>query len=90
MDLACHIEVSGNNALLFAPLTNLRMTARSGETINSGDSASVRLSKSQVRCECALVPLYTGATRSNNVYCSVFRSRCPVISNFENVMIITP
>ncbi|XP_003382989.1 PREDICTED: uncharacterized protein LOC100632103 isoform X2 [Amphimedon queenslandica] len=90
LDLACHIEVSGSNALLFAPLTNLRMTARSGETIQSGDSASVRLAKSEVRCECALVPLYNGATRVNDVYCSVFRSRCPVTSNFENVIIITP
>ena len=90
MDLACHIEVSGSSALLFAPLTNLRMKARSGETIESGDSASVRLAKSEVRCECALVPLYDNAPRTNDVRCSVFRSRCPVTSNFENVMIITP
>ena len=76
--------------LIYAPLTNLRTAPRQGETINSGDSAADILSKSQMRCECALVALYDDAQRFNTVTCSVFRSRCPIVSNFQNVMIITP
>ncbi|XP_019855711.1 PREDICTED: uncharacterized protein LOC109584408 [Amphimedon queenslandica] len=87
LDLACHIEVLGNETVFFSPLTNLRMMARSGETIQSSDSASVKLAKSKVRCECAMVPLSTGATRNEEIHCQLYRSRCPFTSTFKSVLI---
>lgn len=95
MDVACHVDlapITGQPVgVFYAPLTNLRTEAQDGQSIDYGtDTAQQILAKSQMRCECSLVALVDGFSRSNVVTCYLFRSRCPIMNTFQNVVVVTP
>lgn len=90
LDLACHVSNTGvNQAVLFGPLSNLRFTPQTGQTIGDNDPANVVFSKSQMRCECSLIALTNSAQRNEVITCNLFRLRCPIVSTL-NVSIVTP
>jgi hypothetical protein len=88
MDTSCHIGVTPviAGSLNVAPVANLRIVPLPNVTLS--DDASTRLAMSMMRCECNVLPL-AGSNRNNVIRCSLFRSRCPVVSQF-NVTIVTP
>ena len=92
IDLACHIRVIPiqQGGVSYAPLTNLRFSAKQNQSIANDDTADAIFAKSEMRCECNLISL-TGSplTRRNQIDCMLFRTRCPTVNNF-NVTIVTP
>ena len=93
IDLACHVSLEsvggGQQVPEFAPVSNLRFTTMSGETLSASPDADETFTKSNVRCECAKLPLVSDAEHLHDFDCHLFRARCPKVMTV-NTTITTP